>query len=135
MTNDLFIQTTQQHNPNKQISNLNKIEKFIESLEKNKAAPENIAEILADALYATDRVAEPDYSSRIKAAEILLKVFKIVVPEGSISNIDARSINITMSEKSIDRLNKMITHFQKFKEVPKFIEDDSSAAAKRHDTE
>lgn len=54
------------------------LEELIKSLEENKASPKEIAAVLADALYATDRKSEPDHSLRVKAAELLLKVNKLI---------------------------------------------------------
>lgn len=61
-------------------------DKFIKSLEENKASPENIAQVLADALYATDENSDPDYVSRIKAAEMILKNYQSSATAISSSN-------------------------------------------------
>lgn len=60
--------------PTENIISIN--DKFIKALEENKASPEHIAQVLADALHATDEKSDPDYVSRIKAAEMLLKNYQ-----------------------------------------------------------
>lgn len=63
--------------------------KFIKALDENKASPEDIARVLADALYATDENSEPDYTSRIKAADMIFKNYQ------SSNNIDVGSEELT----------------------------------------
>lgn len=57
-------------------------DKFIQALKENKASPEDIAQVLADALYATDDSSNAEYSSRIKAAEMLLKNYQTSATAG-----------------------------------------------------
>jgi hypothetical protein len=68
---------------NKLINTIEKspLENFIEALAINKASLEDVAQVLADALYATDKTAEPDYTSRIKAAEMILKALRLLGPQ------------------------------------------------------
>lgn len=78
------------------------LDKFIASLEENKASPKDIAHVLADALYATDKHSEPDYASRIKASETILKTLKLLGPGESLTMNDIK-VNVVFKNSPFEK--------------------------------